>query len=138
MRLSGKGRIAEFEALIEKAKPLQEAAIEIITSRKTTENIELLADEVTRLGAEIPDPLDACRFIDEAAQALNLPAWALQEKTHLKRDKKERLIERKKSLKISSCTSCLHTQASFPTTNWNRSKISLTITTRNKSCLTKS
>ena len=90
------GRIAEFEALIEKAKPLQEAAIEIITSRKTTENIELLADEVTRLGAEIPDPLDACRFIDEAAQALNLPAWALQEKTHLKRDKKERLIERKK------------------------------------------
>ena len=92
------GRIAEFEALIEKAKPLQEAAIEIITSRKTTENIELLADEVTRLGAEIPDPLDACRFIDEAAQALSLPAWALQEKTHLKRDKKERLIERKKKL----------------------------------------
>ena len=56
------GRIAEFEALIEKAKPVQEAAIEIITSRKETENIELLADEVTRLGAEIPDPLDACRF----------------------------------------------------------------------------
>jgi DNA primase len=92
------GRIGEFEALIEKAIPVQEAAIEIITSRKTTENIELLADEVTRLGAEIPDPLEACRFVDEAAQALNLPVWALQEKTHLKRDKKERLIERKKQL----------------------------------------
>ena len=92
------GRLDEFEALIEKAKPVQEAAIEIITSRKTTENIELLADEVTRLGAEIPDSLDACRFVDEAAQALNLPVWALQEKTHLKRDKKERLIERKKQL----------------------------------------
>lgn len=92
------GQLAEFEALIEKAKPLQEAAIEIITRRKETENIELLADEVTRLGAEVPDPLDACRFVDEAAQALNLPAWALQEKTHLKRDKKERLIERKKQL----------------------------------------
>jgi DNA primase len=92
------GRIAEFEALIEKAKPLQEAAIEIIARRKETESIELLADEVTRLGVEIPDPLDACRFVDEAAQALNLPVWALQEKTRLKRDKKERLIERKKQL----------------------------------------
>jgi hypothetical protein len=92
------GRIAEFEALIEKAIPVQEAAIKMITRRKETENIELLADEVTRLGAEIPDPLDACRFIDEAAQALNLPVWALREKTHLKRDKKERLIERKKQL----------------------------------------
>ena len=70
----------------------------MITRRKETENIELITDEVTRLGAEIPDPLEACRFVDEAAQALNLPVWALQEKTHLKRDKKERLIERKKRL----------------------------------------
>ena len=92
------GRIAEFEALIEKAIPVQEAAIKMISRRKETENIELLIDEVTRLGAEIPDPLDACRFIDEAAQALNLAAWALQEKIRLKRDKKERLIERKKRL----------------------------------------
>ena len=92
------GRIAEFEALIEKAIPVQEAAIKMIARRKETENIELLIDEVTRLGAEIPDPLDACRFIDEAAQALNLVAWALQEKIRLKRDKKERLIERKKRL----------------------------------------
>jgi DNA primase len=92
------GLIGEFEALIEKARPIQEAAIEIIVRRKETESIALLTDEVTRLGAEIPDPLDACRFIDEVAQALNVPVWALQEKTHLKRDKKERLIERKKQL----------------------------------------
>lgn len=92
------GRVAEFEALIEKAMPVGEAAIEIITRRKETENIELLTDEVIRLGAEIPDPLNACRFVDEAAQALNLPVWALQEKIHFKRDKKERLIERKKRL----------------------------------------
>lgn len=92
------GRLDEFEALIEKAKAVQEAAIEIIARRKETESIEILADEITRFGAEIPDPLDACRFVDEAAQALNLPAWALQEKTRLKRDKKEKLIERKKRL----------------------------------------
>ena len=92
------GRIGEFEALIEKAKPLQDTAIEMIARRKEAEPVVLLTDEVTRLGAEIPDPLEACRFVDEAAQALNLPAWALQEKTHLKRDKKERLIERKKQL----------------------------------------
>jgi DNA primase len=92
------GKTAEFETLIEKAKPLREAAIEIITRRKETENIEHLTDEVTRLGAEIPDALDASCFIDEAAEALNLPAWALQEKTRTKRDKRERLIERKRQL----------------------------------------
>jgi DNA primase len=92
------GKIAEFEALVEKAKPLREAAIEIITRRKETENIEHLTDEVTRLGAEIPDALEASCFIDEAAEALNLPAWALQEKTRTKRDKRERLIERKRQL----------------------------------------
>ena len=42
------GRIAEFEALIEKAKPIQEAAIEMITRRKETGNIKLLTDEVIR------------------------------------------------------------------------------------------
>jgi DNA primase len=92
------GKTAEFEALVEKAKPLREAAIEIITRRKETENIEHLTDEVTRLGAEIPDALEASSFIDEAAEALNLPAWALQEKTRTKRDKRERLIERKRQL----------------------------------------
>jgi DNA primase len=92
------GKTAEFETLIEKAKPLREAAIEIITRRKETENIEHLTDEVTRLGAEIPDALEASCFIDEAAEALNLPAWALQEKTRTKRDKRERLIERKRQL----------------------------------------
>ena len=56
------GRTAEFEALIEKAKPLREAAIEIITRRKETENIEQLTDEVIRLGTEIPDALEASLF----------------------------------------------------------------------------
>jgi DNA primase len=92
------GKTAEFESLVENAKAVREAAIEIITRRKETENIEHLTDEITRLGAEIPDALEASCFIDGAAEALNLPAWALQEKTRLKRDKRERLIERKKQL----------------------------------------
>jgi DNA primase len=92
------GRTAEFEALIENAKPLRKAAIEIITGRKETENIEQLTDEVVRLGAEIPDAVEASSFIDEASEVLNLPAWALQEKTRLRRDKRERLIERKRQL----------------------------------------
>jgi DNA primase len=92
------GRTAEFEALIEKAKPIRTAAIEIITRRKETETIEQLTDEVIRLGAEIPDAVEASSFIDEASQALNLPAWALQEKTRSRRDKRERLIERKRQL----------------------------------------
>jgi hypothetical protein len=92
------GRTAELEALIENAKPVREAAIEILTQRKETENIEQLTDEVTRLGAEIPDAVQASCFIDEAANALTLPAWALQEKTRISRDKKERFIERKRQL----------------------------------------
>ena len=92
------GRTTVLEALIENAKSVREAAIEILTQRKETENIELLTDEVTRLGAEIPDAVQASCFIDEAADALNLPAWALQEKTRISRDKKERFIERKRQL----------------------------------------
>ena len=92
------GRTAEFEALIQNAKPLRKVAIEIITRRKETENIELLANELTRLAAEIPDALEATSFIEEAAEALKISAWALQEKTRLKRDRRERLIERKREL----------------------------------------
>ena len=66
------GRTAELEALIEKAKPVREAAIEIISRRKETENIEHLTDEVTRLGAEIPDALEASLFVEEAAEALRV------------------------------------------------------------------
>ncbi len=92
------GRTAEFEALIQNAKPLRTAAIEIIIRRKETENSEQLTDEVIRLGADIPDAVEASSFTDEVSEALNLPAWALQEKTRLRRDKRERLIERKKQL----------------------------------------
>ena len=67
------GRTAEFEALIEKAKPLREAAIEIISQRKEKETIEHLTEEVTRLGTEIPDALEASLFAQEAAEALESP-----------------------------------------------------------------
>ena len=92
------GRTAEFEALIEKAKPLREAAIEIISQRKGKESIEHLTEEVTRLGTEIPDALEASLFAQEAAEALSLPAWVLQEKIQARREKKERIVERKRQL----------------------------------------
>jgi DNA primase len=82
------GKTAEFEALIEKAKPLREAAIEIISQRKGKERIEHLTEEVTRLGTEIPDALEANVFAQETAEALGLPSWvlkkALTKKTALK------------------------------------------------------
>ena len=92
------GRTAEFEALIENAKPLRKAAIEIITRRKETQNIEQLTDEVTRLGTEIPDALEAGLFAGEAAEALSLPGWVLQERIQTRREKKERIAERKRQL----------------------------------------
>ena len=92
------GRTAEFEALIEKAKPLREAAIEIISQRKEKDSVEHLTEEVTRLGTEIPDALEASLFAQEAAEALSLPAWVLQEKIQARREKKERIVERKRQL----------------------------------------
>jgi DNA primase len=92
------GKTAEFEALIEKAKPLREAAIEIISQRKGKESIEYLTEEVARLGTEIPDALEATLFAQEAAEALGLPAWVLQEKIQARREKKERTVERKRQL----------------------------------------
>jgi DNA primase len=92
------GRTAEFEALTEKAKPLREVAIEIITQRKGKESIEHLTEEVTRLGMEIPDALEASFFAQAAAETLSLPAWVLQEKIRARREKKERIVERKRQL----------------------------------------
>src|SRR5437867_685522 len=92
------GRTAEFEALVEKAKPLREAAIEIIRQRKGKESIEHLTEEVARLGTEIPDALEANLFAQAAAEAMGLPAWVLQEKIQAKREKKERIVERKRQL----------------------------------------
>jgi DNA primase len=92
------GKMAEFEALIEKAKPLRQAAIETISQRKEKESIEHLTEEVTRLGTEIPDALEASRFAQEAAEALSLPTWVLQEKIQARREKKERIVERKRQL----------------------------------------
>jgi DNA primase len=92
------GKTADFEALIEKAQPLREAAIEIISQRKGKESIEHLTEEVARLGTEIPDALEASLFAQEAAEALALPVWVLQEKILGRREKKERTVERKRQL----------------------------------------
>ena len=92
------GRTAEFEALTEKAKPLREVAIEIISQRKGKESIEHLTEEVTRLGTEIPEALEASFFAQAAAETLSLPAWVLQEKIRARREKKERIVERKRQL----------------------------------------
>ncbi len=92
------GHLAELEALIEKAKPVQDAAIEIITGRKETEGIDSLTEEVIRLATAIPDPLEASRFAQQAAAALQLSAWALDEKVQARREKKERIGERKRQL----------------------------------------
>jgi DNA primase len=92
------GKTAEFEALIEKAAPLREAAIKVISQRKEKDTVEHLTEEVTRLGTEIPDALEASRFAQDAAQALSLPPWVLQEKIQARREKRERIVERKRQL----------------------------------------
>jgi DNA primase len=92
------GRIAEFEALIENAKPLRKAAMEIISRRKETRDIVQLTDGVTRLGTDIPDALEASLFAQEAAEAMGLPVWVLQEKIQAGREKKERIAQRKQQL----------------------------------------
>lgn len=92
------GNVAELEALIEKAKPVQDAAIEIITGRKETEGTDSLTDEVVRLATAIADPLEASRFAQQAAAALQLSAWAMDEKVQARREKKERIGERKRQL----------------------------------------
>jgi DNA primase len=92
------GGTAELEAQIENAKPVREAAIEIISQRKEKESIEHLTQEVARLGTEIPDALEASLFAQETAEALGLPSWVLQEKVQARREKKERIVERKRQL----------------------------------------
>ena len=92
------GKTAEFEAFIEKAKTLREAAIEIIGQRKEKDSVEHLTEEVARLGTEIADALEASLFAQEAAEALSLPAWVLQEKIRARREKKEKIVERKRQL----------------------------------------
>ena len=109
------GKTAEFEALIEKAKPLREAAIEIISQRKGKESIEHLTEEVARLGTEIPDALEASLFAQEAAEALRLPVWVLQEKILGRREKKERIVERKRQLEKFLVNELLTNPSLIPT-----------------------
>jgi len=60
--------------------------------------VERLAEEATRIAAEIPDGMEANLFAEEAAKTLNIPAWVLQEKTQARREKKEKIAERKRGL----------------------------------------
>jgi len=92
------GRVSDLEVLLENAKPLKEAGVEIISQRKNKETIEHLTEEVIRLAVEIPDAIGASLFAQEVAEALELPAWALQEKVQGRREKKEKIVERKKGL----------------------------------------
>jgi DNA primase len=92
------GRQAELETLIERAKPLHEAIIEILVRRKDREGLESLTEEIIKMAAAIPDALDASRFAHEGAAAFELPAWALEEKVLARREKKEKIGERKRQL----------------------------------------
>jgi DNA primase len=109
------GKTAEFETLIEKARPLREAAIEIISQRKGKESIEHLTEEVARLGTEIPDALEASLFTQEAAEALSLPAWVLQEKIQVRREKKGKIVERKRQLERFLVNELLTNPSLIPT-----------------------
>lgn len=93
-----KGKRDELEAFIEKAKGVREASVQIIAQRAKGEKLENIVEETARIAAQIPDGVEASLFVETAAQALNLPAWALQEKTQAKREKKEKIGERKKGL----------------------------------------
>jgi DNA primase len=93
-----RGKAAEITRLIENAKGIRETSIEIIRERATSERIEDLIEETTRIAAEIPDSIEAGLFAEQAAGALNIPPWTLQEKTQAKREKKEKIVERKREL----------------------------------------
>jgi len=93
-----RGKAAELRALIENAKGIRETSVEIIRERAKSEKIEELTEETTRIAAEIPDSIEANLFAEEAARALNVPPWTLQEKTQAKREKKEKIAERKREL----------------------------------------
>jgi hypothetical protein len=109
------GKTTEFETSIENARPLREAAIEIIRQRKGKESIEHLTEEVARLGTEILDPLEASLFAQESAEALGLPAWVLQEKILGRREKKERTVERKRQLEKFLVNELLANPSLIPT-----------------------
>ena len=93
-----KGKVTEFQGLIEKARGIREIAVEIIGHRVKEESVERLTEEATRIAAEIPDGMEANLFAEEAARTLNIPAWVLQEKTQARREKKEKIAERKRGL----------------------------------------
>ena len=89
---------SEFGVLVEKARGVSEIAVEIVGQRAKDEGIEHLTEEVVRVAAEIPDAMEANLFAEEAARTLNVPTWVLQEKTQARREKREKIAERKRGL----------------------------------------
>ena len=57
-----------------------------------------MTEEIARIAAEIPDSIEANLFAEQAARSLNIPPWTLQEKTQAKREKKEKIADRKREL----------------------------------------
>ncbi len=93
-----RGRVTEFQRLIERARGIREIAVEIIGQRAKEDSVEHLTEDAARIAAEIPDGMEANLFAEEAARTLNVPAWVLQEKTQARREKKEKIAERKRAL----------------------------------------
>ncbi len=93
-----KGRATEFRALIERARGIREIAVEIVGQRAKEESVEHLTEEAARIAAEIPDGMEANLFAEAAARTMTVPAWVLQEKTQARREKKEKIGERKRGL----------------------------------------
>ncbi len=93
-----RGRVTEFQRLIERARGIREIAVEIIGQRAKEDSVEHLTEDAARIAAEIPDGMEANLFAEEAARTLNVPAWVLQEKTQAKREKKGKIAERKRAL----------------------------------------
>ncbi|MFQ5929845.1 MAG: DNA primase, partial [Acidobacteriota bacterium] len=87
----------DLETLIDKAPGIKEAAVEIVSQRVKSERIEDLIEETAQIGSEIPDSVEASLFAEQAATALDIPGWVLQEKTQEKREKKGKIYERKKA-----------------------------------------
>ncbi len=88
----------ELETLIDKAPGIREAAIEIIGQRVKSQRIEDVVEETAQIASEIPDSVEASLFAEQAAGSLGVPGWVLQEKTHERRGRKEKIYERKKAL----------------------------------------
>ena len=67
------------------------------------------------MGTGIPDALEASLFAQEAAEALGLPVWVVQEKILGRREKKESIVERKRQLEKFLINELLTNPSLIPT-----------------------